>query len=164
MSRTTGRIPATPATRSLDAARVSWTGHTYTHDPTVTAFGLEAANALGVPVERVFKTLMVTADGDLVVAIIPVADRLDLGALASAVGAKRAVLAERATAERRTGYVAGGISPLGQKNAHRAVIDASAAALPTIFVSGGRRGFDVELSPTDLVALTKASVSAITAS
>lgn len=158
------RTPATPATRALDAARVTWSGHAYIHDPAVTAYGIEAAGALGVPAERVFKTLMVTADDELVVAIIPVAERLDLGALASVVGAKRAALAERATAERRTGYVAGGISPLGQKNSHRTVIDASAAAHPTIFVSGGRRGFDVELSPTDLVALTSASVSALTAS
>lgn len=156
------RVPATPATRALDAARVPWTGHVYAHDPSVTAYGLEAADALGVATGRVFKTLMVAADDDLVVAVVPVAGRVDLGALASAVGAKRAALAERAVAERRTGYVAGGISPLGQKNAHRTVVDASAESHQTIFVSGGRRGFDVELSPTDLVALTGASISPIT--
>lgn len=163
MSRSAARIPATPATRVLDSARITWSGHVYTHDPAVTTYGLEAATALNVPMDRVFKTLMVTADDELLVAVIPVAERLDLGALASAVSAKRAALADRALAERRTGYVAGGISPLGQKHSHRTVIDASAEPHPTVFVSGGRRGFDVELSPADLVVLTNASVSAITA-
>lgn len=154
-------MPATPATRTLDSARVPWTGHVYVHDPSVTAYGLEAADALGVPVERVFKTLMVSTDHDLVVAVVPVDGRLDLGALAAVVGAKRAALADRPTAERRTGYVVGGISPLGQKNSHRTVLDTSAVAHPTIFVSGGRRGFDIELSTADLVSLTNGTVASV---
>ncbi|WP_243697066.1 Cys-tRNA(Pro) deacylase [Labedella endophytica] len=154
-------MPATPATRILDAAGVRWVGRAYAHDPSVTAFGLEAAAALGVPAERVFKTLMADADGEIVVAIVPVAGRLDLGALAALFGAKRAVLAERVVAERRTGYVSGGISPLGQRNAHRTAIDATAMSLDTVFVSGGRRGFDVELSPADLVSITRATIGAI---
>jgi Cys-tRNA(Pro)/Cys-tRNA(Cys) deacylase len=145
----------------LDAEHVPWTAHPYVHDPTVTAYGAEAAQALGVATERVLKTLMVDADGELVVAVIPVAGRLDLGAIAAVMGAKRATLADRAVAERRTGYVSGGISPLGQKVAHRTAVDASVVDHGTVFVSGGRRGFDVELSPTDLVRLTGATVSPI---
>jgi Cys-tRNA(Pro)/Cys-tRNA(Cys) deacylase len=161
VSRSTHRVPATPATRALEAARVAWVGHVYTHDPAVTSYGREAADALGVDVGRVFKTLMVDVDGALAVAIVPVADRLDLGALAATLGGKRAVLADRALAERRTGYVAGGISPLGQRNAHRTVLDASALEHETVFVSGGRRGFDVEVAAGDLVGLTDAAVADI---
>jgi Cys-tRNA(Pro)/Cys-tRNA(Cys) deacylase len=163
VSRSAHRVPATPATRALDAASIAWVGHVYTHDPAVTAYGREASDALGVPVGRVFKTLMVDVDGALAVAIVPVADRLDLGTLAAVLGGKRAVLADRAVAERRTGYVAGGISPLGQRNAHRTVLDDSALAHQTVFVSGGRRGFDVELAARDLVGLTDAVVGHIVA-
>lgn len=162
MSRSRPRVPATPATRALDAAGVAWSGHVYVHDPAVTAYGLEAAHALGVAPQRVFKTLMTEADGELVTAIVPVAERLDLGALAAAVGAKRAALADRSLAERRTGYVSGGISPLGQRTSHRTVVDASAVDFETVFVSGGRRGFDVELAPADLIALSSATAVPLT--
>jgi Cys-tRNA(Pro)/Cys-tRNA(Cys) deacylase len=161
VSRSDSRIPATPATRALDTARIAWTGHAYHHDPTASSYGLEAATALGAPPERVFKTLLVEGDGELLVAVIPVSRRLDLGAFARAVGAKRAALAEPSVAERRTGYVVGGISPLGQKHRHRTVLDASATAHRTIFVSGGRRGFDVQLAPAELLSLTEGSIAPI---
>lgn len=154
MSRSAKRSPSTPATRALDATGIAWTGHVYDHDPAATSFGLEAAEALGTDGERVFKTLLADVDGAIVVAIVPVATRLDLGALARVVGGKRATMADPAVAERRTGYVVGGISPLGQKNRHRAVLDASASGFPTVFVSGGRRGFEIELAPHDLLAAT----------
>lgn len=163
MSRGPQRPPATAATRVLDAAGIPWTGHVYTHDPAAASYGLEAAEAIGAPVERVFKTLLAEADGRLVVAVVPVSGRVDLGALAASVGAKRAVMAEPAVAERRTGYVVGGISPLGQKNAHPTIVDASAEGFATIFVSGGRRGFDVELAPADLVRLTAGTLAPIAA-
>ncbi|RWZ52078.1 Cys-tRNA(Pro) deacylase [Labedella phragmitis] len=147
----------------LDTTRTPWTGHVYTHDPGAASFGMEAADALGVAAERVFKTLIVEIDGSIVVVVIPVAHRLDLGAAARAVGGKRAVLADPAVAERRTGYVVGGISPLGQKHAHRTVVDASADALATVFISGGRRGFEIELAPADLLRLTAGTTAALTA-
>jgi Cys-tRNA(Pro)/Cys-tRNA(Cys) deacylase len=159
VSRSAKRPPATPATRVLDAARTAWTGHVYSHDPASTSFGLEAAAALGVPASRVFKTLLADVDGAVVVAVVPVGGRLDLGALARAVGGKRAVMADPAVAERRTGYVVGGISPLGQRNAHRTVLDASALDSVTVFVSGGRRGFEIELAPTDLLRLTNGTTA-----
>jgi Cys-tRNA(Pro)/Cys-tRNA(Cys) deacylase len=133
------------------------------HDPGAASFGLEAADALGVDAARVFKTLLVEVDGEIVVAVIPVAHRLDLGAAARAVGGKRATMADPAVAERRTGYVVGGISPLGQKHAHRTVLDASAEPLETVFVSGGRRGFEIELAPSDLLRLTAGTTAALSA-
>lgn len=151
----------TPALVALTRAGVAHTARSYTHDPRVTSYGLEAAEALGVLPGRVFKTLMVDAGGELCVAIVPVDRSLDLKSVAAALGAKRAVMADVAAAERATGYVAGGISPLGQKKRHRTVVDASALDWPTVLVSGGRRGLDVELDPRDLVALTSAVTSAI---
>jgi Cys-tRNA(Pro)/Cys-tRNA(Cys) deacylase len=149
------RSAATPATVALAAAGIPFTPHAYEHDPAVTAFGVEAARELGVDEARVFKTLLAAADERLVVAIVPVARQLDLKSLAAAVGAKRAALADAALAERKTGYVVGGISPIGQKSHLATVLDASASTFDTVYVSGGRRGFDIELSSADLLAVTR---------
>ncbi|PZE67578.1 MULTISPECIES: Cys-tRNA(Pro) deacylase [unclassified Curtobacterium] len=154
--------PSTPATLALERAGVPYTPHVYEHHESATNFGEEAAAALGLREEQVFKTLVVSVDGELAVAIVPVADRLDLKAIAAAVGGKKASLADPTLAERRTGYVVGGISPVGQRTRLRTVLDASAADHPTIFVSGGRRGFDVELAPADLARVTDASTATIT--
>ncbi len=152
---------ATPATVALDRAGVTFTVHEYPHDPRAGSYGQEAADALGLDPARVLKTLLAevsagTARPGLVVAVVPVAGQLDLKALARAVGASRAAMADPATAERATGYVLGGISPLGQRRAHRTVVDDTALAQPTVFVSAGRRGLEVELAPADLVRLTGA--------
>ena len=150
--------PGTPATVALLAAGVPFTAHTYEHHETATNFGEEAAAELGLSEERVFKTLVADAQGTLVVAVVPVSRRLDLKALAAAVGARKASLADPAVAERRTGYVVGGISPVGQRTALATVVDASAASFETVFVSGGRRGFDIEIAPADLVRATGAQL------
>lgn len=131
------------------------------HDPDVTGFGREAADALGVDAERVFKTLLAEVDGRLIVGIVPVTGKLDLKSLAAAVGGKKAVMANPAVAERRTGYVVGGISPIGQKTALPTVLDETAELWDTVFVSGGRRGFDIELAPADLVRATSAVLADI---
>jgi Cys-tRNA(Pro)/Cys-tRNA(Cys) deacylase len=144
----------TPATVALTAAGIPFAARSYVHDPAETSFGLEAARALGVDPARVFKTLVTDADGRLVVAIVPVTGQLDLKALAAAVGAKRAALADPAVAQRKTGYVVGGISPIGQKTRLATVLDASADDFDTVYVSGGRRGLDIELSPADLLRAT----------
>lgn len=146
--------PGTPATVALTAAGVRYTAHTYTHDPHVTNYGLEAAAALDVDPDRVFKTLLAVAEGRLLVGIVPVSRMLDLGSLAAVAGAKRASMADPALAERKTGYVVGGISPLGQRTASPTFLDDSAAAWPTVFVSGGRRGVELELAPDDLLRAT----------
>ncbi len=152
----------TPALAALVAAGVAHTAHPYEHDPASTlGYGLEAAHALGVEPDRVFKTLMAVVDGELTVTIVPVTCTLDLKALATARGAKKAAMAEVAVAERVTGYVAGGISPLGQRQAHPTVIDESVELYDTVLVSGGRRGLDVELAPADLVRLTTATLADI---
>ena len=146
----------TPATVALTRAGIPFTLHEYAHDPRAESFGLEAADALGLDPVRVFKTLMATVDTRLAVAVVPVSGQLDLKALARALGGSRAAMAERAAAERATGYVAGGISPIGQKRGHPTVLDVSALEHPTIFVSGGRRGLDLEIAPADLVRITEA--------
>ncbi|MER7817912.1 Cys-tRNA(Pro) deacylase [Streptomyces sp. NPDC087659] len=151
----------TPATVALTAAGTTFTVHAYEHDPASPSYGEEAAQALGVAPERVFKTLVADVDGELTVAVVPVAGQLDLKALATAVGGKRASMADPAAAERTTGYVRGGISPLGQRKRLRTVLDSSASAYPTICVSAGRRGLEVELSPTDLASLTHAVLAPI---
>lgn len=157
------RAPAgTPALVALATAGVAHTARPYEHDPASTlGYGLEAAHALGVEPERVFKTLLAVVDGELTVAVVPVTCTLGLKALAAARGAKKAAMAEVAVAERATGYVAGGISPLGQRQALPTVIDESVELFETVLVSGGRRGLDVELAPADLVALTGASLADI---
>lgn len=151
----------TPATVALDRAGISYVVRAYEHVAEVASFGMEAAQALGVSPERVFKTLVVEVDRVLCVGIVPVDRQLDLKALAAAVGGKRAAMAERRVAERTTGYVVGGISPIGQRRPLRTVIDASATALESVLVSGGKRGMDVELAPADLVAVTGATVATI---
>lgn len=151
----------TPATVALTRAGIPYEVRTYDHDPRATSYGLEAADALGVDPARVFKTLLASLDGRLVVGIVPVSGQLDLKALARALGGSKAVMAEVAAAERATGYVAGGISPVGQKRAHRTVLDDSALEHETILVSGGRRGLDIELAPGDLVAITAAVTATI---
>lgn len=151
----------TPATVALTAAGVAYTAHPYTHDPRAASYGLEAAEALGVEPARVFKTLLASLDGSLVVGIVPVSGQLDLKALARALGGSRAQMAEVAAAERSTGYVAGGISPFGQKRRLPTVLDDSALEHPTIFVSGGRRGLDLEVAPDDVVAATGAVTATI---
>ncbi|MFI2610063.1 Cys-tRNA(Pro) deacylase [Kitasatospora sp. NPDC018619] len=151
----------TPATVALEAAAVPFTVHAYDHDPAAASYGGEAAEALGIAPERVFKTLVAEVDGALTVGVVPVCGRLDLKALAAAVGGKRAAMADPAAAERSSGYVLGGISPLGQRRPLRTVVDASALGHPTVYVSAGRRGLEVELAPADLVALTGATTAPI---
>jgi Cys-tRNA(Pro)/Cys-tRNA(Cys) deacylase len=153
--------PGTPATVALEAAGITFVAHTYVHADTATNFGAEAAAELGQGDGQVFKTLVVQADQELVVAVVPVSGRLDLKALAAAVGAKKAHLADPALAQTRTGYVVGGISPLGQKTRLRTVIDETSELYDTVFVSGGRRGFDIELSPADLARSAEATFAAI---
>ena len=160
MARTHG---ATTALKALDAAGVTYRVHEYEHDPRSTNFGMEAAAALGVPAARVFKTLLASDGRALVVGIVPVDRTLDLKALATHVGVKRLVMAEPAVAERSTGMVVGGISPVGQKRALPTVLDESALGHDTVLVSGGRRGLDVELAARDLVRLTRATVGPIAA-
>ena len=151
----------TPATAVLAAAGVSFKLHPYSHDPAAASYGLEAAEVLGIDPARVFKTLMVEVDGKLAVGVVPVSGSLDLKAIAAALGSKKAAMADPAAAERRTGYVLGGISPLGQRQPSPTVIDETAITLDTILVSGGRRGLDIELDPRELVRLTKAVTAAI---
>lgn len=155
------RAGGTPATTALTDAGVPFTVHEYVHDPASPSYGEEAAEALGVPPERVFKTLVADVDGALAVAVVPVAGRLDLKALAAAVGGKRAVMADPAAAERATGYVRGGISPLGQRRRLPTVLDASASRYGTICVSAGRRGLEVEVSPAHLAELTGAVLAPV---
>lgn len=154
-------MSATPATAALTTAGIAFVEHAYAHDPAAGSFGLEAAEALGVEPGRVFKTLMADVDGRLVVGIVPVTGKLDLKALASAIGGKKAVMADAARAERRTGYVVGGISPIGQKTRHETVVDETVELWDTVFVSGGRRGLDLELAPVDLLRATGATIAAI---
>ncbi|MCD5346918.1 Cys-tRNA(Pro) deacylase [Agromyces sp. S2-1-8] len=144
----------TPATLALARAGVAFTPLAYEHDPRAAAYGLEAAEKLGIDPGRVFKTLLADVDGALAVGIVPVAMQLDLKALAAALGGKRAEMADPRVAERKTGYVVGGISPIGQKTPLPTVLDESAIICETICVSGGRRGLDLELSPDDLLAVT----------
>ncbi|QNP62826.1 Cys-tRNA(Pro) deacylase [Streptomyces genisteinicus] len=146
----------TPATVALTAAGTPFTVHAYDHDPASPSYGEEAAEALGVSPARVFKTLVADVDGALTVAVVPVAGQLDLKALATAVGGKRASMADPAAAERTTGYVRGGISPLGQRKRLPTVLDASAWDHETICVSAGRRGLEVELAAEALRTLTSA--------
>jgi len=155
------RPGGTPATTALTAASVAFTVHDYAHDPRSESYGEEAATAIGIARERVFKTLLADVDGALTVAVVPVSGQLDLKALARAVGGRRAAMADPRAAERSTGYVVGGISPLGQKREHPTVVDATALDHPTVFVSAGRRGLEVELAPADLVRLTAAVTAPI---
>ena len=143
----------TPATTAARKAGVEHHVHEYAHDPDATSYGMEAAEALGIDRARVFKTLVADLDGTLTVCIVPVAHELDLRSLG-----KRARLADTAKAERATGYVAGGISPLGQRRAFPTLVDETALDHDTVFVSAGRRGLEIKLAPGDLVALTDAGI------
>lgn len=151
----------TGAILALQKAGITPVIHTYEHDERAQAWGLEAAQALGLDPARVFKTLLVSHEKALAVVVIPVASRLDLKAIAKQLGWKKAELADPTLAQRTTGYVVGGISPLGQKKALPTLIDASAATHETVFVSGGRRGLDLELDPQVLAQLTKASFAEV---
>ncbi|MFD2471072.1 Cys-tRNA(Pro) deacylase [Amycolatopsis silviterrae] len=153
----------TPATALLQKRKVAHTVHTYDHDPRAESFGLEAVEALGLEPGRVFKTLVADVDGKLVVGVVPVTGQLDLKALAAAAGGKKAKMADPAAAQRATGYVLGGISPLGHRSRLPVVLDGSALNFPTMFCSGGRRGLEVELDPAELVELTGAVVAGIAA-
>jgi Cys-tRNA(Pro)/Cys-tRNA(Cys) deacylase len=153
----------TPATTLLAQNKVAFTLHPYSHDPRTEGFGDEAAAALGVDPSRIFKTLIASVDGKLVCAVVPVAGRLDLKALAAAVGGKRGEMADPAAASRATGYVVGGISPLGHRSRMPVVLDASAEAFDTLYVSAGKRGLQVELAPADLARLASARIAAIAA-
>lgn len=168
---TRSRNGSTPATLALEAAGVPFTVHTFTHTPGVTDFGGEAAAALSdtlgtVDPGRICKTLLVSLDGNprsgaLAVTVVPVTMTLDLKAVATAFGAKKATMADPSAAERSTGYVVGGISPFGQKKTLPTVIDASVRDCPTIFVSGGRRGLDIEITPGDLMTVLGAESAAV---
>ncbi len=154
------RAPSgTPATVALTAAGVAFSQHVYEHDPSAPSYGLEAAAVLGLPAEQVFKTLLVDTGAGLAVGVVPVAGMLDLKAMATALAVKRVTMAEPAAAERSTGYVVGGISPVGQRRALPTVVDESAELFDVVYVSGGRRGLDLGLSPADLVRVTGAVVA-----
>lgn len=161
-----GKSPhgATPAIVALEKAGIAHTVHPYEHDPlSDLGYGLEAAQAIGVDAPQVFKTLMTSVDGHLVVAVVPVDRKLDLKALAHAAGAKKATLADQGDAERATGYVVGGISPLGQRKALPTVVDASAMRWNRVLCSAGKRGWEVAVHPQDLIGLTAAVVADIQA-
>lgn len=151
----------TPAVVAAQRAQVPFTLHEYSHDASAASYGLEAVEKLGLDASSVFKTLIAEVDGRLVVAIVPVAGSLDLKALAAAVRAKRATMADPAEAERATGYVAGGISPIGQRKRLQTVLDASALQLERIYVSAGRRGLQMSLAPADLQRLCSAVTAPI---
>ena len=152
----------TPAIELLKKSAAEHRIHSYSHDPKAPSYGLEAAEKLGIEPDRVFKTLLaVTEKGELLVGVVPVAGTLDLKALAQAAGAKRIDMADPKQAERTTGYLVGGISPLGQKKRLRTFVDSSAAEWPTIFVSAGRRGLEVELAVVVLLHCTSGVLASI---
>nr|WP_062330111.1 Cys-tRNA(Pro) deacylase [Herbidospora sakaeratensis] len=160
MAKTKGG-QGTPATVALTKAGAEFTLHPYEHDANAQAYGEEAADALGVPYERIFKTLVAETEAGLAVAVVPVAGKLDLKAFAAALKGKKAAMAEAAKVERVTGYVVGGISPLGQRKRLPTVVDASALAFGTIYFSAGRRGLQIETAPGNLVTLTGAITAEI---
>ena len=153
----------TPAIRELEAAQIAFSIHEYERGDTLHDFGIEAANELGLDPDQVFKTLLVTVDGDQAVAIVPVSGKLSLKAVGRGLGAKRVEMCDPAVAERITGYVRGGISPFGQKKRLPTVIDEMSLAFDRIYVSGGKRGLDVAVAPVDLVMLLDATVADIAA-
>ncbi len=152
----------TPGINIAKKAKISYKIHEYTHDPAIESYGSEAAEKMGVPEDRVFKTLVVSLDNsDLAVGVVPVSSMLNMKLIAKAAGAKKASMAAAADVERTTGYVLGGVSPLGQKKRLKTIIDASAETFSTIYVSAGRRGLQMELRPTDLRNLTNGIFAAI---
>ena len=154
-------MTSTPATAALTRLKLPFRTHTYAHDPAADSYGLEAAAATGVPAERIFKTLLVDTGAGLAVGVVPVSGSLDLKAIAAALQVKKVAMADPAAAERSSGYVVGGISPIGQRRALPTVIDSSARDFRTVFVSGGKRGFEIELAPEDLAAATRATFAPI---
>jgi Cys-tRNA(Pro)/Cys-tRNA(Cys) deacylase len=151
----------TTATAALESAKIPFTVHEYPHDPRHESYGREAAEALGIEAPRIFKTLIAEVDGKLVAGVVPVDGQLDLKALAAAAGGKKAAMADVTAAERATGFVAGGISPVGQRRRLPVVLDASALEFRTVFCSGGRRGLEIELAPADLIRAAGATVASI---
>jgi Cys-tRNA(Pro)/Cys-tRNA(Cys) deacylase len=154
----------TPAIKAAEKAKIAFTVHEYEHDPAADSYGLEAAAALGIDEARVFKTLLVSLQGGtapLAVGIVPVGYQLNLKAIAAAAGAKKAGMADPELAEWVTGYVVGGISPLGQKKRRQTFIDESVAEFATVFVSAGRRGLEIELAPWELQSLCHATLAKI---
>jgi Cys-tRNA(Pro)/Cys-tRNA(Cys) deacylase len=152
-----------PRGEALEAAGVPFTMHEYEHDPSVRGFGAEAARVLGLDPDHVFKTLVVTADGEPAVAIVPVSRQLSLKAIGAALVRKRVEMCDPAVAQRVTGYVLGGISPFGQRKLLPTVIDETCELYDTIYVSGGRRGLDLGVAPADLLRVLSATTAAITA-
>jgi Cys-tRNA(Pro)/Cys-tRNA(Cys) deacylase len=154
----------TPALKTALAAKIKYTLHTYEHDPNVTTYGLEAADALGISPDQIFKTLVISLSGlkdPLAVGIVPVSTQLDLKSFAVAAHSKKAAMADARDAERATGYVIGGISPLGQRRRLPTIMDLSALAYRTIYVSAGKRGLQIELAPGDLIRLCAARTAKI---
>ena len=156
-----GRSGGTPATVALQQAGVTFTLHEYAHDPRAESYGLEAADALGLDPQQVFKTLLADVDGTTVVGIVPVAGTLDLKALAAAAGGRRAEMTDPSRAQRLTGYVLGGISPIGQRRLLPTYLDDTGELWDLVYVSGGRRGLDIGLAPADLIAVTSAVTAPI---
>lgn len=152
---------STPATKLLSDLNIKFEVHEYEHDPSVASFGLEAADKLGYPYEQVFKTLIAQVDQGFAVAIVPVDQQVNLKKLAKTLGSKKAEMAKPDVASRLTGYIVGGISPVGQKKLLPTVIEELAQLQSTILVSGGKRGFDIELDPQDLAKVTNAIFAAI---
>ncbi len=155
-------MAVTPAVVALESAGIAYTIHEYEHGEDLREFGREAAVALGLDHDQVFKTLVVVADDELVVAVVPVSCQLSMKRVAAAVGAKKAVMCEPARAERSSGYIIGGISPIGQRRRLRTVVDESAELFDVVYVSGGRRGMDIGLAPSDMVNVLDAVVAPIT--
>lgn len=154
----------TPAIQILKQNKCKYTLHQYQHTPSNLSYGLEAAEKLGVAVERVFKTLVVSLDNNsLVVVVVPVSSMLSMKAVAKLVGVKKAQMATKDKVERATGYVLGGVSPLGQKQQLKTIIDTSAESHDTVFISAGRRGLEIELTPSEFITLTRASLADVCA-
>ena len=151
----------TPATVTLTAAGVAFSVHPYDHDPAARSFGMEAVEALGLPADQMFKTLLVDTGAGLAVGVVPVSGQLDFKAMAQALGVKKVEMADPRIAERTTGYVVGGISPIGQKRSLPTVLDETAELFDVVYVSGGRRGLDIGVAPADLVRVTGAKVADI---
>ena len=152
---------ATPALDTAESADIEYQTHSYQHDSAHESFGIEAAEKLGVDSGRIFKTLVATDGSELVVGVVPVDAQLDLKALAHALGVKSVTMSDVSLAERTTGYVKGGISPLGQKKALRTVIDISANNYATVYVSAGKHGLEIELAPSDFARLTNTQFASI---